>query len=334
MEAERTGGCMNVLINQKMNSLWEENLICLRKELPAHSYFGKEDSGFPDISEVDVIIGGKPDKKMVGEALNLKLIIAPMAGINHLPLEDVSRRNIRVANSHGNAPDVAERALAMILGWYGKIIDYHQDLKEGQWHGFWVNKGLDDTWESIRGSSCTILGAGEIGKELAKLLAPFEVDCIGYRRKSSAAIPPGFSRIVSDLDEAIGCSDIVVVALPATAETTGLIDASRLSKMKGKLLVNVGRGSIVDENALADALENGTLGGAALDCWYNYPKGGTVGAPSIDTIYKHPRVLLSPHVAGFTAQAAKRNIDQAFENLRRFLTDGSLLFEADPSGGY
>ncbi|ADK79496.1 2-hydroxyacid dehydrogenase [Sediminispirochaeta smaragdinae] len=323
---------MNIFFYQKLNSIWTSNLEKIRSEFPHVQFLTESDE--PDMEEIEVVVGGKPTKEFLSAAPRLKLVIVPFAGVNHLPLEFIAERGIRVANSHGNAPDVAERTLAMILAWYGKIVEYHNDLLRGQWHGFWVGRGLDDTWKSIRGSRCAILGTGEIGIHLARLLAPLEVETIGYKRRPVSAPIPGFSRISHDLDEVIDAADTVVIALPATDATIGLFDEKRLSRMEGKLLVNVGRGSIVDEAALSHALEAGTLAGAAIDCWYSYPTDGTIGAPARLPFYKQESVLLSPHIAGFTPQALTRNIEQAFENLRRYLRDRSLLFEINPSGGY
>jgi phosphoglycerate dehydrogenase-like enzyme len=326
---------MNVLFFQNLNSIWRENLDLLRTDFPDHHFWTPEAEGFPGIGAMDVIIGGKPGSEDIEAAERLKLVIVPFAGINHLPLGLIAQRGIRVANSHGNAPFVAERALAMILAWYGKLIEYHNDLKSGQWHGFWVGKGLDDTWRSIRGTRCAILGTGEIARSLAEQLAPFEVDVVGCRRKHVRDSIPGFSRIFYDIDEAIDGADTVVITLPGTDETASLFNAERLSRMKNTLLVNVGRGSIIEEKALHEALESGSLAGAAIDCWYTYPEeGSTSGPPSSYPLYLSDRVILSPHVAGFTGQAARRNIEQGFENLRLFLENDSLLFEADPAGGY
>lgn len=326
---------MNVLFFQELNSFWKKQIAGLKADFPGHRFMTLEEDGPQALGAADVLVGGKPGRADIGAAERLQLVVVPFAGINHLPLELLDRRGIRVANSHGNAPFVAERTLAMMLAWYGNIIGYHEDLKRGQWHGFWVGRGLDDTWRSIRGTRCAVLGTGEIARHLALQLEPFEVEVVGYKRRRIEEGIPGFSRIFYDLDEAIEGADTVVITLPGTPETTGLLGRERLSKMKDTLLVNVGRGSIVDEAALDEALREGTLGGAAIDCWYSYPEGGsTQGPPSRFPFYLGERVVLSPHVAGFTSQAAARNIAQAFENIRQFLRDGSLLFEADPAGGY
>ena len=325
---------MKVCFYQKLNNLWFEQINKLQLEFPHVEFItdgGKDES---HLINADIIIGGKLPENIFKNAEKLKLVIVPFAGVNHLPFHILKKKQIRVANSHGNAWQVAERTIAMILAFYGKIIEYHKDLQEGQWHGFWVGRGLDDTWESIQGKTCAILGTGEIGRHIALFLKPFDIGIVGLKNRPVNIIPEYFDKIVYSIDEAIGESEIIIVALPSTPETEGIIDRTVLDRMKGKFLVNIGRGDIIDEKALYDALKSGSLRGAGIDCWYTYPEEGTVGEPSRYPINKLSNVVLSPHVAGFSFQAAVLNINHACENIRRFLQSGELLFEVDTEKGY
>jgi phosphoglycerate dehydrogenase-like enzyme len=157
---------------------------------------------------------------------------------------------------------------------------------------------------------------------------------IGYKRRKLERLPEGFDEMIYDLDGAIDAGDIVVVALPATDATVGLLDRRRLSRMEGKFLVNIGRGNIVEEKALYDLLSEGVLRGAAIDCWYSYPDGGVEGEPSNYPIRELGNVVLSPHIAGFTAQSVEKNVGQAVENLAGFLRNGTPRFEALTTEGY
>ncbi len=325
---------MTILFAMKPNSFVSGEIEKLKKEFPGHRFIVEtaEDALLP---EVDVIFGSKVEREVIEKAVNLKLLIVPIVGVDHMPLGILRERRVRVANSHGNAESVAERAFALILSFYGRIVEFHNDLRNGLWHGFWVDKGLEDTWTSINGKSCAILGAGEIGAVLARYLAPFGGRIIGLRRSVPPVLPPGFDMITTSLEEAVAEGEIVVSVLPLTAETKGVIDGSILSRMKGKLLVNVGRGEVIEEEALYRALTDGTLMGAAIDTWYTYPaKGKTEGAPSRFPIHTLPNVVLSPHTAGFTREAAKLNMEQGFENLRRYLASGDLLYEVNIALGY
>jgi len=158
-----------------------------------------------------------------------------------------------------NAFDVAERALALTLAFYGRVIEFHEDLKNEIWHGFWVNKGSEDNWDSLYGKTCSVLGVGAIGQELAKLLKAFHCVVYGYRRTQNASIPEGFDAILPTIDQAIDSSEIIFITLPATFETENLISKEMLYRMQGKFLVNMGRGSIVNEEGLYTALQEGIL---------------------------------------------------------------------------
>jgi len=110
-----------------------------------------------------------------------------------------------------NAFDVAERALALTLAFYGRVIEFHEDLKNEIWHGFWVNKGSEDNWDSLYGKTCSVLGVGAIGQELAKLLKAFHCVVYGYRRTQNASIPEGFDAILPTIDQAIDSSEIIFI---------------------------------------------------------------------------------------------------------------------------
>ena len=112
-----------------------------------------------------------------------------------------------------------------------------------------------------------------------------------------------------------------------------MINARILSTMAGKFIVNVGRGEVVEEKALYEALKNGVLKGAGLDVWYTYPQPGKTGGiqlPSTYPFHELPNVVLSPHVGGLTPHAVEMNISQTIENMRTYLKTGRPRFELDP----
>ncbi len=325
---------MLILFLQKTNSLWQELLEPVRREFPDVEIVTEPEEATHRIPEADIIVGGKIERRIFEEAEHLKLVVVPFTGVNHLPFDLFRERGVRVANSHGNAWYVAERTVGMILAFYGRIIDFHNDLRNTRWHGFWVGKGLDDSWESVEGKTAAILGTGEIGRNLARQLKTFHVRTVGYKRRQISASPEEFDEVVYDLDAAVDTADMVVVALPSTAETQGLIGARVIKGMKGKFLVNIGRGDIVDEKALYEGLRDGILRGAAVDCWYTYPQSGTEGAPSRYEIHTLDHIILSPHVGGYVPQAVRRGIGQACENITFFLRDGVPRFNVDIEAGY
>jgi phosphoglycerate dehydrogenase-like enzyme len=285
--------------------------------------------------ELDAVVANPLDVSYFERANRLKALFVPFVGVNHLPAELLLQRGVSVFNCHGNAESVAERALAMTLAGFGRIIEYHNDLGRGIWHGFWVNKGREDFWHSIFRKRCAILGAGAIGQTLAGLLKAFGCSVAGYRRKLEATLPPGFDTMSTNLEQAVAGADLVFVTLPLTDLTKGLVNARILAAMKGAYLVNVGRGEVVVEADLYQALVDGTLSGAALDVWYTYPEKGSIeGWPSRFPIHELPNVVLSPHVAGSTHEAVDMNVIQTAENVARWVLTGEARHRVDLKASY
>ena len=327
---------MKLVFYHKLNRLWLEKIGELRKEFGHVDFITDKDRINGEIEEADAIVAGELNADLLGRCRNVKMVFVPYSGPDALPFDQIKKRGIRVANVHGNAPYVAERAVAMALGFYGKIIDYHNDLKKFQWHGYWATGTVHDSWDSIQGRTCAVIGTGAIGRYIAKYLKVFDCQVIGFKRRSLERIPEFFDKITIDLNQALEQSELIFITLPLTADTRGLFSAKTLSRMNGKFLVNVGRGEVVDEKGLYRALKDGTLKGAAIDVWYVYPEKGksTSAQPSRYPIHELPNVILSPHLAGFTHQAARLNIVQTIENIRSYLKTGKALFEVDPEAMY
>ena len=384
---------IRIVFTQRLNSLWRTKLEGLRAEFPGVELVeasekasgeapGKTPREAPgrapgadpvDLTTADILVGGAISAETVETAERLQLVVVPFTGVNSLPLEVLRRRGIRVANSRGNARSVAERAVALLLAFLGRECDFDADLRAGRWHGFATGESVKKSWESLDGKRAAILGTGAIGIETAGLLRAFGVTATGFRRSGGrsgghAGEPSGgdaggdgagiFDRVVTSVPAAVEGADIVVVALPATPATEGLLDAEALAAMQSAVLVNVGRGTIVEEEALYCALKEGTLRGACIDTWYRYPgddpasdaaapgtaarnsaaEGTAAGhgftPPSRFPFHELDNVVMSPHVGGYTRRAVERSVEEAVENLRRFLASGELLNEVDLTAGY
>jgi len=312
------------------SALWAGRLESLRARFPAHEFILGPEAAGAVLPSLDALLGGRLDRAVFEAATSLKAVFVPFTGLNHLPADLLLARGVKVYNVHGNAESVAERALAMTLAFHGRLVEFHNDLRERRWHGFWVGKGAEDEWSSIFRKRCAILGTGAIGLVLARLLKAFDCDVVGWRRRAQAPAPEGFDRVEADLAAAIAGAEIVFVALPLTDRTRGLLSRELLASMKGTFLVNVGRGAIVDEEGLWLALRDGILKGAAIDTWYDYPAGGsTVGAPSRFPIHELPNVILSPHVGGSAREASAMAAEQTVENLAEWLSTGGCSREGN-----
>jgi phosphoglycerate dehydrogenase-like enzyme len=312
------------------SSAWAPRLAALASRFPGHEIIADPDRAREALPRLDAILASKLETEAFAAAASLKALFVPIVGVNHLPTALLLERGVRVFNAHGNAQSVAQCALAMTLAFYGRTIEYHNDLRRGLWHGFWVGKGSEDEWSSIWGKSCAIFGTGAIGQALARLLKAFDCPVVGYRRRADLAAPPGFDRVETDLAAAVASSELLFIALPQTPATAGLFSKEVLMSASGKFLVNVGRGAVVDEEGLYLALKDGILKGAAIDTWYQYPQGGaTEGAPSRFPIHELPNVILSPHVGGSTREAMPISMDATCANISRFLRGEGCENEVD-----
>jgi phosphoglycerate dehydrogenase-like enzyme len=178
----------------------------------------------------------------------------------------------------------------------------------------------------LSGRTLLIVGLGQIGAEVARLAAAFGMRVIGLNRTGSGDHP-----YVEELDriDALGDrlpeADAIVISLPLTPQTTGLLDATAIGRIKpGATLVNVGRGGVLDEPALIDALRSDRLAGAALDVFATEP----LAADS--PLWELPNVLVSPHTAGLSVHENERLVSLFVENLRRYLRGEDLVNRVDP----
>lgn len=327
---------MNIGFCLPLNGAWAGPVDGLEKELgPSVRFIRGVEACLEAFPELDAVVANPVERGFYERAASLKALFVPFVGLNHLPADLLLARGVAVYNCHGNAESVAERALALALAGFGRVVEYHNDLREGRWHGFWVGKGRDDFWRSLYRKKVTILGVGAIGTELARLLGAFSCAVTGWRRRIDLPAPPGFARIEADLAAALAGADLVVAALPLTEDTRGLVDARAMEAMASAFLVNVGRGEVVDERALYEALRDGVLSGAGIDVWYRYPSDGSVtGAPSRYPIHLLPNVVLSPHVAGSTWEAVEANAAQTVENLALWLRTGDARNRVDLAAAY
>lgn len=317
------------------NSAWAERLDRLKADFPGHEFILDPKAAQAALPRLDAILALRLEREGYEAAVSLKACFVPFTGLNHLPADLLLARGVKTFNVHGNAESVAQCALAMTLAFYGRTIEYHNDLCEGRWHGFWVGKGAEDEWSSISGRPCAIFGVGAIGKALARALKAFDCPVVGYRRHPGNSLPPNFDRIETDLGRAVAEAELLFVALPLTPATAGLFSRELLLSARGKFLVNVGRGAIVDEEGLYQALRDGVLKGAAIDTWYSYPaKGSTTGWPSRFPIHELPNVVLSPHIGGSTLEAGRLALDQSVDNIARWLKGEACGNQVDLSELY
>lgn len=225
-------------------------------------------------------------------------------------------RRVTVTNLAGFFDDpVAESILAGILARL-RGIDRAVELKG---RAEWVGDAMRPDLSLLRGARVVIFGYGSIGRRLAALLQPFGCHLATF----------GSGWEADALDAALGEADIVVAIAPHTPLTAGAFDAERIAQLKpGALLVNFGRGSLVDEAALLEALRNGRLGGAILDVTTEEP------LPAGHPFWTAPRLILTQHTAGGTTDERERKVRVFIDNLKRYRDGEPLRGVVDPARGY
>jgi phosphoglycerate dehydrogenase-like enzyme len=320
-----------LLLNHPYTSQFLKQLEAFQKDCPDFSFEqeGSDEDRLKLIENADGIVLGRLRPGDLEHAKKLKIIFVPWAGVNHLPWDLIRERNIQVAHTHGNARPVAEKAFQLCLALLGHVVVYHKDMQKGRWHGFAAGQ-FEDRWQTLQNRSCGILGFGSIGKNLLTYLLPFQGPFHALKKHPPAILPEGLSSCTSDIDEIIDKSNVLFLTMPTTPETKKIISQDRLKRMQGKYLINVSRGELIDEKALYEALTEGSLAGAAMDVWFQYPRQrNEIILPSIFPFHELDNVVMSPHVGGFCEEGHQLMIQETLQNIEAWLNTGKAKFLAD-----
>ena len=239
------------------------------------------------------------------------------AGVDNPVWRQLVAKGARLTTGHGQAISIAEYVLAGVLEHYQRWPERRAEQAERRWTRL--------NFREVMGSRWLVIGFGAIGEAVGERARAFGAEVTGVRRNQ--APHPAADRIaaLADLPALLPGADVVVLAAPLTPETKSLADAAFFSAMKpGSVLVNVGRGALVDEPALLAALDQGKPEHAVLDVFAEEP------LPAQSPFWTHPRVALTPHASAFGYGQTGRNDALFLENLRRYLAAEPLLYEADP----
>ncbi|RKX82971.1 MAG: hypothetical protein DRP57_08830 [Spirochaetes bacterium] len=330
-----------VLIKSVKSDIWKEAVSPLLSFKNVEVVFAvhKEDVE-REIADTDIFLGGHISREQIESAKKLRLIQFYYAGVDSLDFDYLKKRGgITVCNTHANKYAVSEVAWALLLAAAKKVLIRDRALREGVWIRGYEQKYMN---VELHGKTIGVLGLGSIGGEIARVGKAFGMRVIGTKRnlKRGEECLPQVDVLYSPDKTASVCkeADYTVVAVPLTKETRGLVNGDILGNMKGKVLVNVSRGAVVDEEALYEYLKNDILGAAGIDAWYSYP--GRYGdlsehvLPSRFPFHRLENVVLSPHIAGFSVESHRINTKEAVENAVRFIRGEKLLYRVDLALGY
>ena len=269
-------------------------------------------------SEADVVLGDYTFKQKItadtiSSTRNLKLIQQPSVGYQHIDVDACTAKGIKVANTAGaNTISVAEHTIACGLCLLKNMFHAHTSTKSGKWEQMNIKPA------ELKGKVWGIVGLGRIGQAVAERLKPFGLSRIiyydSYRQGLSVEQELGVE--YTEMTNILSQSDIISLHAPLTDVTRNMINEDALNSMKpGAYLINVARAELVDEKALAEAIRRVKIAGAGIDAFSEEP--ATMNNPLLAV--ESEKLLLSPHVAGVTDEAAGRIINMATANIARVL---------------
>ena len=304
----------------------------LRREFPHHSFVSArtDDEVSRLIATADVAFMAEMTRDQFGAARALRWIHSPAAGVGGMLFPELQESTVVVSNSRGMSADViAEHVLALTLVLFRKL---HLAIRRQSEH-VWSQDEIfaAPPTRTITNAAVLIVGLGSIGAAVARRFAVLGATVTGIRRHPERQVPEGVVRAVRPdaLLEQLPHADIVVIAAPHTSATKQMIGAGELSAMrKDAILINVSRGKLVDESALAEALSANSIGGAGLDVFDHEPLDA--GSP----LWSMPNVISTPHTSGFRPDHWAAATDLFADNLRRFDVGEPLLNVVDKDAGY
>ena len=294
----------------------------LRTELgiPCTLLVADEASIVAKLAEVDVLISMAFTPAMAAAARRLKLVQVPGAGLERIDRAALGP-GTRLANTYGHEVGIAEYVLGTMLALTRDFVRLDDALRRGVWQSQWaVGAPPPPPWPELAGKTLGIVGYGHIGQALARRAHAFDMQVCAIRRDLTRSAADPLTRLggLEILDDIVGTADYLVLALPVSDATRGLIGAAQLAAMKRTaVLINVARAELVDEHALYEALATRTIAAAALDVWWCYPTDAGPTLPARRPFHGLPNVLMTPHIAGWTEGMLRARVRVIADNVRR-----------------
>jgi phosphoglycerate dehydrogenase-like enzyme len=304
----------------------------LRSDFPQHTFVDVWDrpalrAALPD---ADAAFAAFVDRDIVRSLTRLRWVQAPAAGVGHLLSDELVASPIILTSARGvRARPIAEHVLAVTLALARQL---HTAMRHQATHT-WSLDELEASGRirTLKGARMALIGLGAIGVEVAAVASAFGMRVTAVRKRVDRPAPPGIEAVLPPerLPDLLAASDVVALAAALTADTQQLIGRDALRHVKrGAFLVNVGRGGLIDDAAVIEALQDGRLGGAALDVFTREPL-----EPS-SPYWDLPNVIVTPHISGGMEDYWTPLVALFAENLRRFEHGEPLLNVVDKHAGY
>jgi phosphoglycerate dehydrogenase-like enzyme len=306
------------------------HVAALRRDFPNHTILHALDDDQTQqlMPEADVLFAGQITTAQFAAGSRLRWIHSPAAGVGGMLFPELLASPVVLTNSRGMSADtIAEHVLAVTLALFRRLPTAFRSQAAQTWAQDVIS--LEGN-RMIANSNVLVVGMGAIGGAVAKRLSMLGARVTGIRRRHAPA-QAGVAQMSTPehLLDLLPDADVVVISAPHTKATRGVIGAPELSAMKrDAILINVSRGQLIDEPALAAALERGAIGGAALDVFVDEP------LPSDSPLWTLPNVLITPHTSGFRPDHWDAAVALFADNLRRFEQGSTLVNVVDKQEGY
>lgn len=280
----------------------------------------KQDS-IKNIGDSDIVITNKViiDSDVIDNCENIKLICIAATGMNNVDLEYAKQKRISVTNVAGySTKSVAQHTFAMLFYLLEKLSYYDRFVKDGKWHESQIFTNVSRPFYEISGKKFGIIGLGAIGKEVAKIADAFGAQ-VQYYSTSGNNADQNYPRV--SLNQLMSDCDIISIHAPLNSDTHNLIGYEQLQMMqKDAILLNLGRGNIVDEEALAKVLDE-------KDIYAGLDVTGVEPLPESSSLYNvnnSERLLITPHIAWTSIEARKLLVAKIEENIKNFIRNHTL----------
>jgi phosphoglycerate dehydrogenase-like enzyme len=303
----------------------------LRREFPSHTFLHAMNDADAErqIGPAEVAFSAQVSRTQLAAAPLLRWIHSPAAGVGGMLFPETIERPVTITNSRGmSAETMAEHVLAVALALFRRLPMAFESQQRCEWAQDTI--GLAGN-RSIAGARVLVIGLGAIGAAAARRLAALGAIVTGIRRNVSAPPVDGVSEVLAPerLHDLLPAADVVIVSAPHTRQTRHLIGSRELEAMSPTaILINVSRGQLIDEAALAEALRHRRIEAAALDVFEHEP------LPVESPLWALPNVLITPHTSGFRPDHWDAAVAIFAENLRRYESGRELINVVDKHAGY
>ena len=285
------------------------DLICYDRSTPGQA--------LERVADCDVMIVNKVrvTPELIDAAPYLKMICEAATGVNNIDLEYAQKKGIPVRNAVGYSTDsVVQMTFAHLLSLAGRSRYYDAAVRSGHYSEYGLFTDVSQRWFELSGKSMGIIGLGNIGKKVAKVAQAFGMK-VSYYSTSGTSHCTDYPSL--QLYELLSGSDVVSIHAPLNERTAGLLGSRELRLMKPEAyLLNMGRGGIVDEGALAAAIDEGVIAGAALDVFVTEPLPAD---NPLMNVSRKENLILSPHVAWASVEARERLVGMIADNISSLL---------------